>query len=82
MIEAQNLIEDYIILISGFHATFRALCEDIEKAYKPKSTETAPESLDTLVHYLACVKKECRFMMVASAGLDKYCCARMSVTKE
>ena len=69
-------------LISDFHATFRALREDIEKAYNPESTETAPESLDTLVHYLACVKKECGFMMAASAGLDKYFCASMSVMKE
>ena len=69
-------------LISDFHATFRALREDIEKAYNPESTETAPESLDTLVHYLACVKKECGFMITASAGLGKCCCVRMSVTWE
>ena len=74
-------MKSIFFLISDFHATFRALREDIEKAYNPKSTETAPsESLDTLGHYLACVKKECGFMMAASAGLDRYCCVRMSVT--
>ena len=80
MIEAQNLIEDYILLISDFHATFGALRENIGKAYNPKSTETAPESLDSLEHYMACVKKECGFMITTSAGLGKCGCVRMCVT--
>ena len=46
---------------------FRALGKNIEKAYNPKSTETAPDSLDSLEHYLACVKKECGFMITTSA---------------
>ena len=59
---------------------FRALGKIIEKAYTSKSTETAPESLDSLEHYLACVKKECGFMITTSAVLGKCGCVRMCVT--
>ena len=59
---------------------FRALGKNIEKAYNPKSTETAPESLDSLEHYLACVKKECEFMITTSTVLGKCGCVRMCVT--